>query len=213
MVQDLAGFGTALVSLALMGTVLGLTEPWLPVVVAAAAWPISWAQRRHARLRFVWHRDRVQPLREVGYLGSVLTGRATAKDVRINGVGPWFAARLAAIRGQLRASLQRLSVARARDELLVYTLASAALFGAYVYLGQLTIAGVITVGALVLHAQAVQRTQNALRDLLGAHAAITENRLFLRPLIELLAARPAIAPPAAPAPIPTDAVAVAARPQ
>lgn len=210
LVQDLAGFGTAVVSLLLMGTVLGLTQPWLPVVVAAAAAPISFAQRRHARIRFGWHRDNVHPLREVGYTGSVLCGRATAKDVRMHGLGGWFARRLAAVRAGLRGSLNRLAVLRARDELLVYTLATAALFGAYVYLGQLTIAGTLTVGALVLHAQAVQRTQNALRDLLGAQAAITESRLFLRPLQVLTAMQPAIAatpPPAAP---PASACAVTA---
>lgn len=192
LVQDLAGLGTAAISLVAMSVILGLTQPWLPIAVAVAAVPIAIAQRRHAQKRFAWHKQHVVEQREVGYTGSVLTGRATAKDIRVHGAGAWFAARLAALRRRLRASLYRLAVLRARDELLVYTLASAALFGAYLYLGHLTVAGALTIGGLVLHAQAVQRAQNAVRDLLLASTAIREDRLYLQPLSTFLARQPAV---------------------
>ena len=64
---------------------------------------------------------------------------------------------------------------------------SAALFFAYYDLAGQALAGAMTLGGLVLHAQAAQRTQNAVRDLLQAHASVTEDRLFLQPLAQLLA--------------------------
>ncbi|HEX6811631.1 MAG TPA: ABC transporter ATP-binding protein [Planctomycetota bacterium] len=188
--QDLMALGTAFVSLGAMAVLLARIELWLPLVVGALAVPIAWARARHARLRFEWHERHPQQQREVGYLGSVLTGRATAKDLRALGLQRLFAERLASLRTNLRSSLRALALGRSRDELFVHTLASLGLFGAYLYLGHTALAGALTIGGLVLHAQAAQRAQSSVRDLLGAFAAVGEDRMFLRPLVEFLALEP-----------------------
>ena len=228
LVQDLAGFGTALVSLVAMSLVLALVQPWLPVLVAVAAAPIAVMRARHARLRFAWQERNVREQREIGYLGAVLTGRATAKDLRALRLGQLFANRLASLRQGLRTTLHELAVRRARADLWVHTLASLAMFGAYLYLGHQVLLGVLSIGGLVLHAQAVQRAQNGLRDVLTAGAAIGEDRLFLRPFVDLLTiqpglvqsapvvdspiAQPAVAPPpAARAKAPSPAPGIEAR--
>jgi len=198
LLQDLTAWTVAVLSLLMMTALLAQVELWLPVVVGAAAVPIAWARRKHARIRFGWHRDHVVEQREVGYLGASLSGRATAKDVRVLGLAKPFAARLGQLRARLRASLARLARHKARDELLVHLLASAALFGAYVYLAADALAGAMTLGGLVLHAQAAQRTQNAVRDLLAASAGVHEHRLFLRPLVDFLALPHANRPAAGP---------------
>lgn len=185
--QDLTAVLVAVLSLVTMAALLAQVELWLPVMVGIAAVPIAWARRKHARIRFEWHREHVVPQREVGYLGASLSGRATAKDVRVLGLALPFAGKLLGLRNALRTSLARLARLRARDELLVHTLASAALFGAYVYLASDALAGAMTLGGLVLHAQAAQRTQNAVRDLLAASTGVHEHRLFLRPLVDFLA--------------------------
>ena len=201
--QDLGGLLGAGVQLLAMATVLALVQPWLPLAVAAAAAPIAWVRRRHAAERFAWHRDHTVAQREQGYLGAVLTGRATAKDVRILGLWATLGQRLEAVRAGLRAGLANLAVRRARDELWVHTLASLAMFGAYLYLGNEALAGGLTLGGLVLHAQAVQRAQNSVRDVFGAGAALAEDRLFLRPWFQFLELESRIerdtVPPAAPA--------------
>ncbi len=192
LLQDLGGLIAAAVQLVAMGTVLALVEPWLALGVAAAAAPVSLLRARHARARYRWQEQNVGRQRDVGYLGAVLTGRSTAKDVRALGVGDWFAARLAALRAELRASLQGLAQRRAREELIVHALASLAVFAAYLHLGLLALASAMTLGGLVLHAQAVQRLQNGVRDLLGAAAALGEDRLFLRPWLEFFARQPTL---------------------
>lgn len=188
--QDLIALLVAGLSLLAMSALLVRVEPWLPLVVGLAALPIAWSRRRHARLRFEWQREHVVDQRAVGYLGAVLTGRATAKDVRLLGLQRTFGERLRGLRADLRGSLARLARRRGVDELLVHTLASGALFGAYVYLADAALAGAMTLGGLVLHAQAAQRTQNAVRDLLAASTGVHEHRLFLRPLVAFLARLP-----------------------
>jgi ABC-type transport system involved in cytochrome bd biosynthesis fused ATPase/permease subunit len=179
-----------------MSALLVRVEPWLPLVVGLSALPIAWSRRRHARLRFEWQRERVVEQRAVGYLGAVLTGRATAKDVRLLSLQRGFGQRLRTLRAALRSSLGRLARRRGLDELLVHTLASAALFGAYVYLADAALAGAMTLGGLRVQHQAAQRTQNAVRDLLASATGVGEHRLFLRPLLAFLA-RPAEEPRAA----------------
>jgi len=187
LVSDLTAVLVAILSLLTMTALLAQVELWLPVMVGLAAVPIAWARKKHARIRFEWHREHVVPQREVGYLGASLGGRATAKDVRVLGLAVPFGNKLRDLRQHLRSLLARLARRRARDELLVHTLASGALFGAYVYLASDALAGALTLGGLVLHAQAAQRTQNAVRDLLAASAGVHEHRLFLRPLVDFLA--------------------------
>ncbi|HIE72088.1 MAG TPA: ABC transporter ATP-binding protein, partial [Planctomycetes bacterium] len=184
--QDLTAVLVAVLSLATMTALLVQVELWLPVMIGVSALPIAWARRKHARIRFEWHREHVVPQREVGYLGASLSGRATAKDVRVLGLAVPFAGKLLGLRQALRTSLARLARLRARDELLVHTLASGALFAAYVYLASDALAGAMTLGGLVLHAQAAQRTQNAVRDLLASATGVHEHRLFLRPLRDLV---------------------------
>lgn len=187
--QDMTSLLVAVLSLLMMSALLAQVEVWLPVTVGLAAVPIAWARRKHARLRFGWHREHVVPQREVGYLGATLTGRATAKDVRVLGLAEAFGARLRSLRSALRDGLAKLARRRARDELLVHTIASGALFAAYVYLANDALLGGMTLGGLVLHAQAAQRTQNAVRDLLAASTGVHEHRLFLRPLVDFLERR------------------------
>ena len=190
--QDLIAVLVALLSLLAMSVLLLQVELWLPLLVAATAAPIAWVRRRHAQKRFEWHRGHVVEQRQVGYLGAALTGRATAKDVRVLGLRIPFGGILRGLRDKLRSGLFGLAVRRSRDELLAHTLASAGLFGAYVYLAYDALAGGMTLGGLVLHAQAAQRTQNAIRDLLAGTAGLHEHRLFLRPLIYFLQLRPGL---------------------
>lgn len=204
-VQDAIATAVAGVGLLVMVALLGQVSWWLPMLVALAGVPLAWTRRRHARLRAAWHDEHVADQRDAAYAGAVLTGRATAKDLRVlGGAGAWLA-RAATLRAGLRHSLHRLAVRRSRDELLVHALASIGLFAAYWWLARAALAGELTLGTLVLQAQAAQRTQNGVRDLLAALAGEHEHRLLLRPLVEFLAwpvATVATPPPVAPPPGP-----------
>jgi ATP-binding cassette, subfamily B, bacterial len=194
LVQDGIALLVAGLSLLAMATLLGSVAVWLPLLVAVAALPLAWQRAAHARLRFRWQQEHTPTQRDIGYLGAVLTGRATAKDVRTLGLLAPFGQRLERLRDGLRRSLAALARRRSRAELLVHTVASLGLFAAYWVLAEQALAGGLTLGALVLQAQAAQRTQNAVRDLVAARAVVGEHRLFLRPLVEFLALRPELVP-------------------
>lgn len=186
-IQDGIAVVVAGVGLLTMVVVLAGVSWWLPGLVAAAALPLAWVRRRHADQRLRWQEAHAGDQRDVGYAGAVLTGRSASKDVRVLGAGGFWLVRLDAVRARLRTSLAVLARRRARDELVVQTLASAGLFVAYYVLAVDALAGALTLGGLVLHAQAAQRAQNGVRDVLAALAGVREHRLFLRPVADFLA--------------------------
>lgn len=192
LVQDLQALTSAVVGFTSMVAVVASVSFWLPLGVAAAAAPIAWSRRREARRRFDWQASASVAQREVAYLGGLLTGRATAKEVRALGLLAFLRERLMARRASLRGALGELAQRRAVSECLVHTLAGLGLFGAYLYVAHRALLGEVTVGGLVLHAQALQRVQNGVRDLLGAWAAVGEDRLFLVPLQEFVARVPGL---------------------
>ncbi|MBL8735662.1 MAG: ABC transporter ATP-binding protein [Planctomycetes bacterium] len=205
LLQDLLAVLAALVGLVVMAALLLSVASWLPVLVAATALPHAFVRLRHARQRVAWQQDQVPVQRDLGSLAAALTARSTAKDVRVLRLGGSFGARLAALRGGLHRSLRALAKVRSRDELLVTTVASLGLFGAYLVLVDEALAGGLSLGALVLQAQAAQRAQNAVRDLLAAGVAVHEHRLFLLPLVAFFAeplAGESTPPPGAPTPPP-----------
>lgn len=205
LLQDLLAVLAAVVGLVLMAALLLSVASWLPVLVAATALPHAFVRLRHARQRVAWQQDHVPVQRDLGSLAAALTSRSTAKDVRVLRLGAAFGARLAALRSGLHRSLRSLAKVRSRDELLVTTVASLGLFGAYLVLVDEALAGGLSLGALVLQAQAAQRAQNAVRDLLAAAVAAHEHRLFLQPLLAFFAeplAGETTPPPGEPAPPP-----------
>src|SRR5262249_19070713 len=131
--------------------------------------------------------------------------RAAAKDLRLNDRAGALADAAAAQRQELTLGQLALQRRRTWQEMLTQALAAAAMFGAYLYLGRLTLGGGLTLGGLLLQAQAVQRTENGLRDGLLAWSGLREDRLFLGQLFAFLALQPRITAPA-------DAVAVPVAP-
>ncbi|MFN9844760.1 MAG: ATP-binding cassette domain-containing protein [Planctomycetota bacterium] len=191
LVQDGIAAVVAVVGLVTMVVVLFRVSWWLPGMVAATALPLAVVRRRHADQRVRWQERHTGDQRDVGYAGAVLAGRASSKEVRSLGLRTFWLARLDRLRAGLRASLAALARQRARDELVVQTVASAGLFVAYYVLAKDALAGGLTLGGLVLQAQAAQRAQNGVRDALAALAGVHEHRLFLRPVADLLALPPA----------------------
>jgi ABC-type multidrug transport system fused ATPase/permease subunit len=186
LVQDLAAVAAALTQGVTMALVLSFADPWLPLWVAAAALPTAWARRHEARQRFAFQQQQVEPQRELAVRSAALVGRAQAREVRAYGLAAPFLARIAGLRTAANTALAGLLRRRAGRELGAALCASAALFLAYWLLGRAALAGALTLGGLVLHAQACQRVQNALRDLLAAGSAVAEDRLFLVPLVDFL---------------------------
>jgi ATP-binding cassette subfamily B protein len=201
-VNSLVGFLRSGLSLLAVAGLLIAFHWGVTLALLAAVVPGVIVRFRFAGQRYRWQRGRTPTQRLAQYFNFLLTSDASAKELRLYGLGPLLRRRFNALRRTLR--LERLALARRRTgaEALAESAAVLAVFGAFLLLARRTLGGAITLGALVMYYQAFQRGQGFVRDMLTHLAMIYENNLFIASFYEFLALEPRVREPAAPQPVP-----------
>ena len=204
-VRVLSGLGQLLYNLTGLGGILIILagfSPLLPPLLLLAALPVLFFKLDRTRRFYDWRKSLTPLEREAAYFHSIMTENAGAKEIRLYGHGDFCRTRFAAARAKLkeeRVAWRRYVLTREAGGLLIGMLVTGLIL--LWMTGQL-IGGAVTVGALVLCVQTVQRGQSAITSLLNAVAALFEDALFLQSFEELLRQPATIAPPANPRPVP-----------
>ena len=201
----LTGIGQILYSITgLVGVlaILARFSPLLPLFIALAALPVLFFKLNRTRRFYEWRKSLTPIEREAGYFHSVMTDNAGAKEIRLYGHGDFCRTRFAAARAKLkeeRIAWRRYVLTREAAGLLIGLLATGLIL---LWMTGRLLSGTITVGALVLCIQTVQRSQAAIGMFLNAVAALFEDALFLQSFEELLRQPAALSTPARPKPTP-----------
>jgi len=195
----LSGLGQLLYSfVGLVGVLLILASfsPWLPFCLAFAALPAFFFKLDRTRRFYDW-RKKLTPLeRQASYFNAVMTDDAGAKEIRLYGHGGFCRTRFMAARAKLReerVAWRRYVLSREAIGLFLGLLVTGLIM--LWMIGRL-LSGAVTVGALVLCVQSVQRGQSAVSSLLTAVASLFEDALFLQSFEELLRQPIRVAAPA-----------------
>ena len=174
----------------------------LAVVLFAAAIPGVFVKARYSRRLYTWTLRQTPAVRKSRYFNSLLTGLATAKEVRLFGLGDILMERFRQLRAQVRDEKLRLVTHRSLAELVGQVIAVTAVFVAFALIARGALAGSITIGAMVMYFGAFQRGQDFFRDALGGLASLYEDNLFLTDLQTFLELKPKVADPLSPRPFP-----------
>lgn len=181
------------------------TLHWLLVAaLLAAALPAVWTRMRFADRTYRWLRNRAAFDRRSGYLSMLLNGTWFAKEIRVWGLGPLLIERFRAVRATLRQEKLAISRSQSISDAATQSTGAIALFGVLLFLVDQAFAGALTIGALVMYFQAVQRAQGLLGETLGGLTGLYEHNLFLAHLDEFLGLEARIVAPASPEPVPTN---------
>ena len=167
-------------------TILTRVSPLLPVLLALAALPVLFFKLNRTRRFYDWRKSLTPLEREAAYFHSVMTDNAGAKEIRLYGHGEFCRTRFAAARAKLkeeRIAWRRYVLTREAAGLLIGLLITGLIL---LWMTGRLLSGAITVGALVLCIQTVQRGQAAIAMLINAVAALFEDTLFLQSFEELL---------------------------
>ena len=205
----LSGLGQLLHSCAgLLGVLVILYRfhPALPLLLALGALPVLFFKLDRTRRFYEWRKSLTPLEREAAYFHAVMTDNAGAKDIRLYGHGAFCRSRFASARARLKE--ERIAWRR-----FVLTREAAGLFIGLGVTGLILLwmtarlfSGAVTVGALVLCVQTLQRGQGAITNLLNAVAALFEDALFLQSFEELLRQPVWVSSPAQPKPVPDPIV-------
>ncbi len=204
-VRVLTGLGQLLYSLTgLVGILIILAgfSALLPPLLLLAALPVLLFKLDRTRRFYDWRKSLTPLEREASYFHAIMTENAGAKEIRLYGHGDFCRTRFAAARAKLkeeRVAWRRYVLTREAAGLFIGLLVTGLIL---LWMTGRLIGGAVTVGALVLCVQTVQRGQGAITSLLNAVASLFEDALFLQSFEELLREPARLAAPAHPQPVP-----------
>jgi ATP-binding cassette, subfamily B, bacterial len=200
--RSLLGIARSLITLAGIVVLLATAGGMLILLLFVAAFPSLGVKLRFANRMHRWMKFRAPTERLASYLNLLLTHPTFAKDIRMAELAPVFGSRFRDTRRMIRTEGLRINRSRGLGEMAAQSVAVLAVFAGFFLIARDTLAGVLTVGGLVMYLQALQRGQAVFTELAGGVGSLYEHNLFLSHLDEFMALQPAIVAPEHPAPIP-----------
>ncbi len=181
---------------------LATLHPLVALVLALAGVPALFFRLQRGQRLYEWRRDLAPLEREAGYFHHLLTDGDYAKELRLQGHGAFCRTRFEAVRARLRNERlvwRRYVLSRELAMQAVLLVVVAALI---LWMTGRLFAGALTLGALVMYAQAVQRGQGQLGLLVSSVVEVYQSALFLQAFDELMVLPERVVAPAVPRAVP-----------
>ena len=175
-----------LVSLASYAGLLFAFSPWAVAILVAAGLPAFIAETRFSGERFRAFQWRSQDRRMLGYLEIVIAREDHAKEVKLFSLGPRLLARFREIFRRIYDEEKRLTLRRDGWGFVLGLVASAAFYGAYVWIALATIDGTISLGDMTMYLLLFRQGQSAVAAMLSAIGGMYEDNLYLSNLYDYL---------------------------
>ena len=192
----------ASVTLVAIGGLLFFFHWWIALVLILGDLPGAIVRLRASWLKYRWERDSTSADRRARYFSMLLSTRNAAQEVRLFGLGNYFADRFRTIRQALRRERKRLVRRRVSADAVTQFGAAIAMFCIYGFIAYQALNGVITLGEFAMYFAAFQRGRGLLRELLFGIARSYENSLFLSEFSEFLALQQHVRDPEKPIAVP-----------
>ena len=204
MIASIASMAQQMVTLATMSAGIVLFSPWLLPLLTIALVPAFLGETRFAMLSYSllyrWTPER----RQLDYLRMLGASSASAKEVRIFGLGGFLIERARDLFDRFYNENRSLAIKRAGTGTLLNILPTAAYYSAYAYILSRTLAGALTVGDLTFLAGAFARSRTLMAGIFARFSDVADQAQFLDDLFDFFRTEPAIVsrPNALPAPRP-----------
>jgi ATP-binding cassette subfamily B protein len=173
-----------------------------PLILFVSTLPMVLVRLRFARILFEWRLRSTEMERRASYYDYLLTNEYNAKEVRLLNTGSMFSQRYNAVREQLRAQRLKITTRRGVFESFVQLMSVVALFTAFWLVISDTVAGLLTIGSLVIAFQGFQQGQSTINAVLASFTSLYEHNLFLKEYYAFLNLPIKVARPQNPVPVP-----------
>jgi ATP-binding cassette subfamily B protein len=190
------------VSLLGVAAILVAFSPVLALLLLVFTLPGVLVKLRFSQMMYRWREKRTITERQAEYFTYLLTLGPFAKEIRLFGLGPEFMGRFRKLREIIRLEKLSMSVQRSTGDLAVQGIGILPVFVAYFFIARQAMAQEITLGAMVMYFQAIQRGQGYLQAIMKSLTGLYEDNLFLSSLYEFLDLKKKVTEPANPKPFP-----------
>lgn len=194
--------------ISLAGTVVILASfSWLVIfVMIFACLPDFIVKLYKSRKLYFWNKDHTQLFRTANYISTLLTNRASAKEIRTFGLAEYFKDKFNRLRKLIRGQVIKINMRLSTLDIFAIVFETVALFFIVFMLIRGTVGGAITIGGFVMLFEAFRRGQSYVQGLIAGITGLYDNKLFIRNLFEFLQLKPKIVTPANPKPFPEKIV-------
>ncbi len=174
------------ISLLSFAALLVRFSPWTVLILLLAGLPAFIAETKFSGDAFRLFRWRSPEARMQSYLEAVLAREDHAKEVKLFGLGPRLLQRYRDIFTRLYREDRALSIRRDGWGFALGLVATATLYGAYVWIALSTVRGAITLGQMTMYLLLFRQGQSAVSAILSAIGGMYEDNLYLSTLYEYL---------------------------
>ena len=192
MLASLAAMAQQFVTLLSMLSAVVLFSPWLLVLLVASIIPVFLGETRFALLNYSMLFRYTPERRELDYLRYLGASNASAKEVKIFGLGNYLTERSRSLFERFYAENRGLAVRRALQGGLIGLVPTIAYYGAYAYILVRALAGILSVGDLTLMVGAFSRSRSLMESLVSSLSSVSEQALFVKDLFEYFETKPSI---------------------
>lgn len=204
LLASLAGMGQQILTLLSMLSAVILFSPWLLLLLVAATVPVFFGETKFAMLNYSMLYRYTPERRELDYLRYLGASNASAKEIKIFGLGPYLIERSRVLFERFYNENRRLAIRRALQGSGLNLVPTAAYYSAYALILLRALAGALTIGDLTLLIGAFSRARSIMDGLVSGLVGISEQALFIKDLFDFYDTVPTIysRPEALPAPRP-----------
>jgi ATP-binding cassette subfamily B protein len=204
MIATLAQMAQQMVTLILLSAAIVAFSPWFFVLLVLAVIPSFLGETRFAMLAYSMLYRYTPERRELDYLRMLGASNASAKEVKIFGLGPHLIERSRELFQRFYEENKNLAIRRATVGSALNLLPTAGYYGAYSLILVRTLQGLLSVGDLTFLAGAFARCRALIDSLFSSLNNIADQALYIKDLFEFFETEPAILsrPDALPAPRP-----------
>ena len=192
MLASLAGMAQQLLTLLSLLSAVIFFSPWLLLLLVAATVPVFFGETRFAMLNYSMLYRSTPERRELDYLRYLGASNASAKEIKIFGLGKYLVNRARALFERFYAENRQLAIKRAVDGSLLNLVPTSAYYSAYALILVRALAGALTIGDLTLMTGAFSRSRSIMDSLVSGLVGISEQALFIKDLFDFYETNPTI---------------------
>jgi len=192
MIQESGQLVQQVVSTVTLAAGICVISPWILFALIICVVPGFLAETKFAFLGYSLSVQQTPARRELDYLRILGTSKESAKELKLFGLGQFFAGRYQSISNEIHHQNVELAGRKLVLGSLLALLGTVGYYGTYAYGIYLTITGVLTLGTLTFLAGAIAGASTNIQAVFSTFSHIADHALFLTDLIEFFSVRPRI---------------------
>jgi ATP-binding cassette subfamily B protein len=192
MLASLASMAQQVITLLSLSVGIIAFSPWLLLLLVAAVIPPFLGETKFAMLAYSLLYQWTPERRELDYLRMLGASNASAKEVKIFGLGDHLTERARLLFDRFYSDNRRLAVKRAFTGTLLNLLPTAGYYTAYAYILYRALSGTLTVGDLTFLTAAFARSRGLIEQVFSSFSGIAEQALFIEDLFDFFRTQPSI---------------------